>query len=42
MHTKHIVHRDIKSENILFKNGILKLADFGFSAKTIDETGQKL
>jgi len=25
-----IIHRDIKPENILFKDGRLKLADFGF------------
>ena len=31
-----IIHRDIKPENILFKDGVLKIADFGLS-KIIDE-----
>lgn len=32
----HWVHRDIKLENILIKNGIVKLADFGL-AKVVAE-----
>ena len=28
---KSMVHRDIKPENILIHDGVLKLADFGFS-----------
>lgn len=28
-----IIHRDIKPANILIKNGIYKLADFGFAVK---------
>lgn len=33
LHTQEppIIHRDIKPENILFVNGVLKLADFGWS-----------
>lgn len=31
IHKKHIIHRDIKPENILVSNGVLKLADFGWS-----------
>lgn len=31
---KHrIIHRDLKPANIFFKNGILKIADFGFAFK---------
>ena len=32
MHEENILHRDVKSDNILFrKNGEVKLADLGFS-----------
>lgn len=33
MHEKCIVHRDLKSENIMNHNGIFKIIDFGFSKK---------
>jgi serine/threonine protein kinase len=32
MHATHYVHRDLKTENLLFmRSGYLKLADFGFA-----------
>lgn len=43
MHERGVVHRDVKSENLLFtKSGVLKLADFGFSCKVFDETGTRI
>jgi len=33
LHKKHIIHRDIKSDNIfLNRNGQMKLGDFGYAA----------
>ena len=39
---KNICHRDIKLENILIKDDIIKLIDFGFVVKTDKETYQNL
>jgi serine/threonine protein kinase len=35
LHSKQILHRDIKTQNIFIKNGVLKLGDFGIS-KALD------
>ena len=42
LHSKNIIHHDIKPENILIsKTGHFKLSDFGLS-KTLDEKGIKI
>ena len=42
LHEKHIVHRDIKSDNILVdQQGQIKLADFGYSAQLTQERGAR-
>ena len=39
IHEKNIAHRDIKGANILItKDGICKLADFGFAARLQDSS----
>lgn len=38
MHTKHLVHRDLKLENIKFrKNGSVKISDLSFALRTDNE-----
>jgi aurora kinase len=34
MHSKDIIHRDLKPENLLKSDGVIKLADFGWSVHT--------
>jgi serine/threonine protein kinase len=39
IHERSVIHRDIKPENVMFKNGKLKIVDFGFAKLT---SGEKL
>ena len=42
LHTRNIVHRDIKSDNILVnEQGDLKLADFGYAAQLTQERNRR-
>jgi len=31
MHSRNILHRDLKTQNIFLKNGLMMLGDFGIS-----------
>jgi len=33
LHEKQILHRDLKPENIFLKDGVAKIADFGFAVE---------
>ena len=33
LHSKNVIHRDIKTANIFIKDGVAKIADFGFAVQ---------
>ena len=42
MHKRHILHRDLKSDNILYNvDGEIKLADFGCAAQLTQQKGER-
>lgn len=38
LNAENILHRDLKPTNILFHNGVIKVADFGFCKELMKET----
>ena len=39
LHSKHILHRDLKSDNIMIsKEGAIKMGDFGYAAQLTQES----
>ena len=38
LYSENILHRDLKPTNILFHNGVVKLADFGFCKELLKES----
>jgi serine/threonine-protein kinase ULK/ATG1 len=36
INSNKIIHRDLKPANILLKNGVVKIADFGFAMRNSD------
>jgi len=38
-HLRRIIHRDLKPMNILYKNGVIKIADFGLARPYLMPTG---
>lgn len=42
MHNRYLVHRDIKPDNFLGKNGMIFLIDFGLAKRYVDNSGKHI